>query len=207
MTTNPSLGKQINHQDSTSFYHFQETKEFWLKGNMPSGPKEPPRSHQGQGLPELSLLNSYPVLKCCDWQCNLFSPGLHPLQPRFKIFSQPRLLASKQSPRRKQCMLVLLKLWRCGRGEAGPSRSPSFAQGPSPAANLIKLFPVWQEMLEEEGGNPSPAGMRAVASAAAAASGTVAGGGEVWGGGAMSLACGPSKPAISFRPDSWDPSQ
>lgn len=75
-------------------------------------------------------------------------------------------------------MLVLLKLWRCGRGEAGPSRSPSFAQGPSPAANLIKLFPVWQEMLEEEGGNPSPAGMRAVASAAAAASGTVAGGGR-----------------------------
>lgn len=124
------------------------------------------------------FLNSYRVLKCCDWQHNLFSPGLHPLQLRIKICSQKRLLASKQSPRRKQCLRVLFKLWRRGRGRAGLSWSPSFAQGPSPAANLNKLFPVWLEMLEEEGGNPSPAGMRAVAAAAAAASRTVACGGR-----------------------------
>lgn len=88
-----------------------------------------------------------------------------------------------------------------------PVPEPQFCTGTESCCKLEQLFPVWQEMMEEEGGNPSPAGMRAVASAAAAAFGTVAGGGEVWGGGAMSLACGPSKPSVSFRPDSWDPSQ
>lgn len=46
---------------------------------------------------------------------------------------------------------------------------------------MNKLFAVWLEMLEEEGGNPSPGGMRAVAAAAAAACRTVAGGGGILG--------------------------
>lgn len=83
------------------------------------------------------------------------------------------------------------------------SWSPRFTQGPSPFANLNKLFPVWLEMLEEEGSNWSRAGMRAVAATAAAASGTVASG-EV---GGVSLAHGPSKPVVSFWLDSWNPSR
>lgn len=98
-------------------------------------------------------------------------------------------------------MWLLFSLGRWGLGEGVRFSSPSFAHRPSPAANLNKVFPVWLEMLEEESSNRSRAGMRAVAAAAAAASGTVASGEE----GGVSLARNPSKPEVSFWPDSWNP--
>lgn len=110
-------------------------------------------------------------------------------------------LASKQSPRRKRCLWLLFRLGRWGLGEGVRFSSPSFAHRPSPAENLNKVFSVWLEMLEEESSNRSRAGMRAVAAAAAAASGTVASGEE----GGVSLARSPSKPEVSFWPDSWNP--
>lgn len=102
-----------------------------------------------------------------------------------------------------------------GGGDAGEQARPgapgSHAQGPSPAANLNKLFPVWLEMLEEEGGNPSPAGMRAVAAAAAAASRTVAGGGAGGGGLGRGSDVADSRSLQTCKllpgPDSWDPRQ
>lgn len=91
-----------------------------------------------------------------------------------------------------------------GPREGDRSWSPRFTQGPCPAANLNKLFPVWLEMLEEEDSNRSRDGMPAVAAAAAAASGTVASG-EAARGEGVSLARSPSKPVVSFWLDSWKP--
>lgn len=198
-TNNHSKSPEANYQDSPSLSCFHRTEVSRLRGNVPAGPKEPPRCHQCQRLPEWSLLNSYRAPRCCGWQRNLFSPGLHPLRPRFKICSQQRLLVSEQSSRRKRCLLVQFRLWRWGHWEGGRSRSPSFAQGARPAANLNKIFLVWPKMLEEAGSNPSRAGMRAVAAAAAAASGTVAAGVGGGGGRCSSLVVAPNLQASFGR--------
>lgn len=144
MSINP--GKQTNHSCPASL----APRHPGQRETCLPAPKKPPSNLQAQWPPELSLFNSYRVPRCCDWQRNLFSTGLRPLQPRFKICSQQRRWPPSRVPGESDVCGPCLGSKDGGSGKGFRSSSHSFAHRPGPAANLNKVFPVWLEMLEEE---------------------------------------------------------